>query len=44
MENGVCPTYFTYEVKEYTEDEDGIYPEHFEVNMVPLFLEGAVRF
>lgn len=44
MENGVCPTYFTYEVKEYTEDEDGIYPEHFEVRMVPLFLEGAVRF
>lgn len=44
MENGVCPTYFTYEIKEYTEDKDGIYPEHFEVKMVPLFLEGAVRF
>lgn len=44
MENGVCPTYFTYEVKEFTEDEDGIYPERFEVKMVPLFLEGAVRF
>lgn len=44
MENGVCPTYFTYEVKEFTEDEDGIYPERFEVKMVPLFLEGSVRF
>lgn len=44
MENGVCPTYFTYEVKEFTEDEDGIYPERFEVKMVPLFLEGPVRF
>lgn len=44
MENGVCPTYFTYEVKEFTEDENGIYPERFEVKMVPLFLEGPVRF
>ena len=44
MESGVCPTYFTYEVKEFTEDEDGIYPERFEVKMVPLFLEGPVRF
>lgn len=41
---GVCPTYFTYEVTEYTEDEDGIYPEHFEQKRVPLFLEGPVRF
>ncbi|MDD6491954.1 MAG: hypothetical protein PUG54_07005 [Firmicutes bacterium] len=44
IENSVCPTYFTYEVKEFTEDEDGIYPEHFEIKMVPLFLEGPVRF
>ncbi len=44
MESGVCPTYFTYEVKEFTEDKEGIYPERFEVKMVPLFLEGPVRF
>lgn len=44
MENGICPTYFTYDVKEYTEDENGIYPEHFEVKQVPLFLEGPVRY
>lgn len=43
-EEGICPTYFTYEVREYTEDEDGIYPEHFEQKKVPLFLEGPVRF
>lgn len=43
-EKGVCPTYFTYEVKEYSEDEDGIYPERFEQKKVPLFLEGPVRF
>lgn len=44
MENGICPTYFTYEVTDYSEDKDGIYPEHFEVKKVPLFLEGPVRY
>lgn len=44
LQGGICPTYFTYEVKEFTEDEDGIYPKHFEVKQVPLFLEGPVRF
>lgn len=43
-EEGICPTYLTYEVREYTEDENGIYPEHFEQKRVPLFLEGPVRF
>lgn len=43
-EKGICPTYFTYEVKEYSEDEDGIYPERFEQKRVPLFLEGPVRY
>ena len=40
----VCPTYFTYEVKRYTEAEDGIHPLEFAVNPVPLFLEGPVRY
>ncbi|MCM1387386.1 MAG: cellobiose phosphorylase [Bacillus sp. (in: Bacteria)] len=44
MEDGICPTYFSYEVSDYTEDEDGILPLHFEVKKVPLFLEGPVRF
>lgn len=43
-EGGMCPTYFTYEVKKYRQDADGIYPEEFEQQRVPLFLEGAVRF
>ncbi|MBO5284047.1 MAG: hypothetical protein J6B43_13150 [Lachnospiraceae bacterium] len=43
-EGEICPAYFTYEVREYTEDKDGIYPEHFEQKKVPLFLEGPVRF
>lgn len=42
--NGVCPAYFYYEVTEFTEDENGIYPVHFKQHQTPLFLEGAVRF
>lgn len=44
MEDGICPTYFSYEVTDYTEDESGILPKHFAVKQVPLFLEGPVRF
>ncbi len=42
--NGICPTYFTYEVPEYEENEDGIFPLRFEVQTVPYFLEGPVRY
>ncbi len=41
---GICPTYFTYQVTEYEENEDGIFPLHFQVQTVPYFLEGPVRF
>lgn len=41
---GICPTYFTYEVPEYEEKEDGIHPLKFVVRMVPEFLEGPVRY
>lgn len=41
---GICPTYFSFEVTDYTEDEEGICPKHFAVKQVPLFLEGPVRF
>ncbi|WP_099469247.1 hypothetical protein [Konateibacter massiliensis] len=41
---GICPTYFTYEVPEYEEKEDGIHPKKFNVRMVPEFLEGPVRY
>lgn len=44
MEKGICPAYFTYQVKKFTQDEEGIYPLHFEIQQVPLFLEGPVRF
>lgn len=38
------PTYFTYEVTDYEETETGIKVKDFEVQMVPYFLEGPVRF
>ncbi len=41
---GICPTYFTYEVTDYSECEDGIMPRDFKVGEVPLFLEGPVRY
>lgn len=44
MTGGICPTYFTYEVTEYRECEDGIMPLDFKVGEVPLFLEGPVRY
>ena len=44
MEDGICPTYFSFDVTEYTEEEDGILPKHFAVKKIPLFLEGPVRF
>ncbi len=44
IQGGECPTYFTYDVKKYTEDEEGITVEQFEVVKMPLFLEGPVRY
>lgn len=40
----VCPAYFYYEVTEYSEGEEGVMPLHFKQHMLPLFLEGAVRY
>ncbi len=43
--DGICPTYFTYEVPQYEELEDGgIRPLAFKVQPVPYFLEGPVRY
>lgn len=41
---GICPTYFSYEVREYEKKADGIVPLRFEVKPVPAFLEGPVRY
>lgn len=41
---GVCPTYFTYDVTEYAQDDQGIHPLHFRPVIIPLFLEGPVRY
>ena len=42
--DGLCPTYFTYEVTKYREEENNIIPEQFEVVRMPYFLEGPVRY
>ena len=41
---GILPTYFTYEITDYRESEEGIVPLDFKIGMVPLFLEGPVRY
>lgn len=42
--DGICPTYFSYEVKEYHEEDGGICPDHFTVIPIPEFLEGPARY
>lgn len=42
--DGICPTYFTYDITDYDENCEGIHPKHFEMQMVPYFLEGPVRY
>lgn len=44
LEEGICPTYFAYEVAEYEESDTGIIPKHFKIIKMPLFLEGPVRY
>ena len=41
---GICPTYFTYEIKAYEQRGAEIIPTAFEVRTVPYFLEGPVRY
>lgn len=41
---GICPTYFSYEVTDYEKKADGIVPLEFKVKPVPAFLEGPVRY
>ncbi len=41
---GICPTYFTYEVTDYVKTQAGYKPLCFKVNEVPYFLEGPVHY
>ena len=41
---GICPTYFTYRLTEYEMDGEKVIPKKFEADMMPLFLEGPVRY
>lgn len=42
--DGLCPTYFSYDMVEYREEDGVIIPEEFEVVKLPYFLEGPVRY
>ena len=41
---GLCPTYFSYEVNEYKKLEDGVMPTQFGIQLLPYFLEGPVHY
>ncbi len=41
--NGICPSYFYYNVTAYEESNEGILPTHFEQVSLPHFLEGPVH-
>lgn len=41
---GLCPTYFSYEVSEYEKQGEVIMPRAFKVINMPYFLEGPVRY
>ncbi len=43
-EDGICPTYFSYEVTRYEETGEGVVPLAFAVQRIPSFLEGPVRY
>lgn len=42
--DGICPTYFTYELTEFEESCDEIKPKTFKINPMPIFLEGPTRY
>lgn len=42
--NGLCPTYFSYQVTNYHKEQEAIVPDEFKVVPLPYFLEGPVRY
>ena len=42
--NGISPAYFTYRLTEFDMDGETVLPKKFEVDMMPHFLEGPVRY
>ena len=41
---GLCPTYFTYEMSKYHLEGKTVIPDEFKVMNMPYFLEGPVRY
>lgn len=42
--NGICPTYYYYDILEYKKNGDYIIPVSVKQKVMPLFLEGPVRY
>lgn len=42
--DGICPTYFAYSIRDYEKKNEIIIPKHFDIIVMPRFLEGPVRF
>ncbi len=42
--DGIPMAYFSYEMDEFEETENGIVPKHFTLQKIPYFLEGPVRY
>ncbi len=40
---GLCPTYYSYEIKDYEKKNGKVVPRSFERKTLPLFLEGPVK-
>lgn len=43
VNNGICPTYYYYDVLEWKETDTGFLPTKLKRNTLPLFLEGPAR-
>ena len=41
---GICPAYFSYRLTDFDMDGETVIPKKFEADMMPLFLEGPVRY
>ncbi|MCR5031371.1 MAG: hypothetical protein K6A92_00765 [Lachnospiraceae bacterium] len=42
--NGICPSYYYYDVTDFAEKGEEIIPLHFVQRNIPYFLEGVVRY
>ncbi|MDC7278105.1 hypothetical protein NXH64_01185 [Butyrivibrio fibrisolvens] len=42
--DGIPMAYFSYQMDDFDETDNGIFPKHFTIQKIPYFLEGPVRY